>query len=225
MMSNDLILDQQPIGPVTFADNPEPRCPCLLLLDSSGSMSGRPISELNAGLRTFQEELQADSLAVKRVEVAMISFGPVTIINDFNTAQNFVSPTLDASGDTPMGEAIRQGIDLIKKRKNEYRTNGISFYRPWIFLITDGAPTDEWQKSAAAIREGEKSKSFAFFAVGVQNADINILKQLSVREPLKLQGLKFRELFQWLSNSMKSVSRSNPGDKIQLAPPSGWSEL
>ena len=224
-MNNDLILDQQPIGPVTFADNPEPRCPCLLLLDSSGSMSGKPIAELNAGLRAFKEELESDSLAVKRVEVAIVTFGPVNVVNDFNTAQNFVIPTLDAGGDTPMGEAIKQGIDLIKKRKNEYKTNGISFYRPWIFLITDGAPTAEWTRAASAIREGEAGKSFAFFAVGVQNADMNILKQISVREPLKLQGLKFRELFQWLSNSMKSVSRSNPGDKIQLTPPSGWSEL
>ena len=44
-------------------------------------------------------------------------------------------------------------------------------------------------------------------------------------EPLKLQSLKFREFFQWLSNSMKSASRSNPGDRILLAPPSGWSEI
>jgi uncharacterized protein YegL len=188
-------------------------------------MSGKPIAELNAGLKAFKEELQSDSLAVKRVEVAIVTFGPVNIVNDFNTAQNFITPTLDAGGDTPMGEAIKRGIELIKNRKTEYKTNGISFYRPWIFLITDGAPTDEWSRAASAIREGEASKSFAFFAVGVQNADMNILKQISVREPLKLEGLKFRELFQWLSNSMKSVSRSNPGDKIQLTPPTGWSEL
>jgi len=224
-MSDDLILDQQPFGSASFADNPEPRCPCLLLLDTSGSMTGRPISELNSGLQSFKSELLTDSLAMKRVEVSLISFGPVSIVNEFVTAENFSSPTLQASGDTPMGEAIRQGIDLIKKRKDEYKKNGILFYRPWIFLITDGAPTDYWKSAASAIQDGENTKSFAFFAIGVQNADMNILKQLSVREPLKLEGLKFRELFQWLSNSMKSVSRSVPGDKIQLAPPSGWSEL
>ncbi|MCC7136615.1 MAG: hypothetical protein IT528_09535, partial [Nitrosomonas sp.] len=43
-----------------FADNPEPRCPCLLLLDVSGSMQGQPIVELNAGLTTFKDELAAD---------------------------------------------------------------------------------------------------------------------------------------------------------------------
>jgi uncharacterized protein YegL len=104
-MSDDTMFDQQPLGPVTFAENPEPRCPCLLLLDTSGSMSGKPIAELNAGLRSFYEELQGDSLAVKRVEVALVSFGPVRVISEFNTADFFLDPTLEAEGDTPLGEA------------------------------------------------------------------------------------------------------------------------
>jgi uncharacterized protein YegL len=142
------------------------------------------------------------------------------VISEFNTAECFFDPQLEAVGDTPIGEAIRKGIELIRARKEQYRANGISFYRPWIFLITDGAPTDEWQSAAALVREGEASKAFAFFTIGVNKADMKV-----VREPVKLQGLKFREFFQWLSNSMKSASRSNPGDRIQLAPPLGWSEI
>jgi uncharacterized protein YegL len=224
-MIEDFHSEQTPFGTDSFADNPEPRCPCLLLLDTSGSMAGTPISELIAGLITFKDELVADSLAMKRVEIAVITFGPVKIESDFHTAPNFFPLQLQASGDTPMGAAIKQGLDLIKQRKEEYRANGISFYRPWVFLITDGAPTDEWQSVAAMVREGETSKAFAFFAVGVQGANMNILQQISVREPLKLQGLKFRELFQWLSNSMKSVSRSTPGMSVPIAPPSGWAEV
>ena len=220
-----MLPDQQPLGAVTFAENPEPRCPCLLLLDTSGSMAGQAISELNDGIKEFYHELQNDSLAIKRVEVALVSFGPVRVISEFNTADVFLDPELEAVGDTPMGEAIKKGIELIRARKEQYRANGISFYRPWIFLITDGSPTDEWQSAAALVREGEASRSFAFFAIGVQKADMKILKQIAVREPVKLQGLKFREFFQWLSNSMKSASRSNPGDKIMLAPPRGWSEI
>ncbi len=223
--SLDIIDEQQPLGAVTFAENPEPRCPCLLLLDTSGSMQGEAITELNEGLREFYNELQNDSLAIKRVEVAIVTFGPVRVIADFNTAECFFDPQLVADGDTPMGEAIKRGIDLVRNRKDQYRANGISFYRPWIFLITDGAPTDEWQSAAALVREGEQNKSFAFFAIGVKKADMKVLKQISVRDPVRLHGLKFREFFQWLSNSMKSASRSNPGDKIMLAPPSGWSEI
>jgi uncharacterized protein YegL len=224
-MIEDLHVEQMPFGTDNFADNPEPRCPCLLLLDTSGSMAGTPISELNAGLVTFKDELAVDSLAVKRVEVAVITFGPVRVESGFHTAPNFFPPHLQASGDTPMGAAIQQGLDMVRQRKEEYRVNGISFYRPWVFLITDGAPTDQWQSAAAMVREGETSKSFAFFAVGVQGADMATLKQISIREPLKLQGLRFRDLFQWLSNSMKSVSRSTPGSTVPIAPPSGWADV
>jgi uncharacterized protein YegL len=105
------------------------------------------------------------------------------------------------------------------------RTNGISFYRPWIFLITDGSPTDDWRTAVAWVREGEHAKSFAFFAVGVEGADMSTLRQICVREPLKLQGLKFRELFQWLSNSMKAVSSSALGSTVPIQPPSGWTEV
>jgi uncharacterized protein YegL len=224
-MNENIFLEQVAFGTDNFADNPEPRCPCLLLLDTSGSMSGAPIAELNSGLVSFKDELVLDSLAMKRVEVAVISFGPVNIENSFHTAPNFFPPNLSANGDTPMGAAIRQGIDLVQQRKKEYRANGISFYRPWVFLITDGAPTDEWQSAAALIRDGESSKSFAFFAVGVAGANMDVLRQISVRDPLKLEGLKFRELFQWLSNSMKSVSQSVPGTTVPIQSPQGWAEV
>lgn len=222
-MSEKSYPEQVPFGTDSFADNPEPRCPCLLLLDTSGSMSGAPIAELNAALSTFKDDLIADALAKKRVEIGVITFGPVNVEGGFHTAQSFFPPMLQANGDTLMGAAIKQGLDLVKQRKDEYKSNGISYYRPWVFLITDGAPTDEWQSAAQLVREGEASKSFAFFTVGVQGANMETLKKISVREPLKLQGLKFRELFLWLSASMKSVSRSTPGTDVPLSPPSGWS--
>ncbi|MGO4479772.1 VWA domain-containing protein [Massilia sp. 2TAF26] len=217
--------DQISFGAAEFASNPEPRCPCILLLDVSGSMSGQPIAELNAGLSVFKDELAADSLAMKRVEVALVTFGPVRVEAPFQSAESFYPPTLSSQGDTPMGEAIRQAIQLVDNRKQEYRANGISYYRPWIFLITDGGPTDEWKSAAAAVREGEAAKKFAFFAVGVKGANMDVLSQISTRTPMSLEGLKFRELFTWLSSSLQRVSQSTPGTEVKLDAPTGWASV
>jgi uncharacterized protein YegL len=219
------VSDQISFATDDFASNPEPRCPCVLLLDVSGSMNGAPISELNSGLATFRDELSADALAMKRVEVAVVTFGPTRVETPFTNASGFLPPTLAAQGDTPMGGAIMQAIDLVRERKQEYRANGISYYRPWIFLVTDGEPTDAWQPAASAVREGEAGKAFAFFPIGVRGANMQVLQQVSTREPLALDGLKFRELFSWLSSSLRSVSRSTPGTDVALESPRGWASV
>lgn len=219
--------EQQPFAAAEFAENPEPRCPCVLLLDTSGSMQGESIEELNRGLQAFREELFNDSLSMKRVEIAVITFGPVRTLQDFATADVFRPPILKAAGDTPLGEAVAHGLRLLKKRKEILRTNGIKLFRPWIFLMTDGAPTDKWGHLPQIIREGEQNKSFSFFALGVHNADFNVLSDISLREPMKLSGVRFNEFFLWLSASLKNVSRSNPGDTVSIPDykPYGWADI
>lgn len=224
-MDEYISFEQIPFGSDDFADNPEPRCPCVLLLDTSISMGGMPMTQLNDGVRTFKSELMEDPLAKKRVEVAVVTFGPVTIESDFHTVPNFMPRDLPTTGDTPMGEAIETAIDMVARRKKEYKEHGISYYKPWIILITDGAPTDNYASAAAKVKAGEAAKSFAFFAIGVEGASMDILKDISVRAPIRLKGLMFREFFMWLSASMKMVSSKNPGSHIQLLPPSGWSDL
>jgi len=202
--------------------NPEPRCPCVLLLDTSGSMTGSPITQLNDGLQTFQQALNNDNLAALRVEVAIVSFGPVQVVQDFVTVNQFTPPQLFASGDTPMGNAIHIALDMIDGRKATYKKKGISYYRPWVFLVTDGGPTDEWKSAAARVLDAEARKKVAFFAVGVEGADMGVLAQITSRPPMKLQGLSFREMFVWLSSSLSSVSQSKPGDEVPLQSPLGW---
>lgn len=221
--------DQIPFAYPDLVDNPEPRCPCLLLLDTSYSMRGRPIAELNSGLQAFRDELLADSMATQRVEIALMTFGPVQIVTNFQTIDTFVPPLLGADGDTPLGTAIDRGLDMLEARKQAYRQAGISYYRPWVFLITDGAPTDPWQRAAERVRAGDsrERRAFSFFAVGVEGADMQTLAAICSpdRPPLRLNGLNFRELFSWLSSSLGGVAMSQPGQMVALPPPTGWSSV
>lgn len=202
--------------------NPDPRCACVLVLDTSGSMSGQPINELNNGLIEFQKAIQSDTVAQSRVELAIISFGPPNLVQDFTEAGNFTPPHLTASGDTPLGAALQQALDLIRVRKQLYKDSGIPYYRPWVLLITDGAPTDNWQQVAVRIKDEENAKGVVFFAVGVEGADMSVLSKLSARAPMALKGLHFRELFVWLSASLQKVSQSQPGQQVALDNPSDF---
>ncbi len=210
---------------VEFENNPEPRCAVALVLDISGSMAGQPVDELNAGLQDLDKALKADKLAALRVELATITFGGTVQTTEFVTADRFQPPVLSAAGNTPMGEAMQQALALLRQRKDTYRQNGVDYFRPWLFLITDGAPTDDWELTAEQARQEEMRKGVAIYAIGVEGAEMQTLARFSAaRPPMKLKGLAFRELFQWLSKSLSSVSQTKPGEQAAL-PPVGWGQV
>lgn len=230
-------MEQTPFG-ITGSDlatNPEHRCPSVLILDISGSMQGEPIKQLQEGVAVYRDSLFGDGLARKRVEVAIVTFGGVVeVVQSFTTAENFTAPALASRGDTPMGEAVVTALKILADRKVEYKNAGIQYYRPWVFLLTDGGPTDanshHWSEAKDLIKQGEDGKKFSFFCAGVEGADMERLTELNpARAPLKLHGLEFKKMFQWLSSSQQSVSRSNPGDKVVLqdptAGPTGWASV
>ncbi len=142
-------------------------------------MYGEPINALNRGISTFKEDVIKDTQASLSVELAIITFGDtVKLAQDFITVDEFNPPKLEASGVTPMGEAMEKALILLETRKRVYKENGIGYYRPWIFLITDGAPTDNWQIPAEMVREAEAQKRCLFFTVAVEGADMDKLKQI-----------------------------------------------
>jgi len=213
----------------------EPHVATILLLDTSGSMSeDNKINALNDGLKLFKEEISNDNLARKRVDLAVLTFGnEVNLMHDFSSIDNFDSPVLEADGTTPMGDAILEAISKVKERKKLYKNTGIDYYRPWIFMITDGEPTDmapgdiKWEKVKQAVHKGESNKSFMFYCVCVEPANVEYLKEISPpnRAPVKLKQGQFKELFQWLSKSQTKISESKVGENVSLPTPTwieGW---
>jgi uncharacterized protein YegL len=212
-----------------FVDNPEPRCLCMLVLDTSRSMEGEPIAALNRGLQVFREQLLEVPLASKRVEVGIVTIGsPVEVIQDFVLIDRFRPPVLTAQGETPLGTAILLALDTLEARKTCCRDNGVPYTRPWVFLITDGMPQGEdlevTRRAMQRIREAEAGRKVAFFAVGVRGANMKLLARISVRPPLHLDGLRFSDLFAWLSASTARAAAS-PGEEQVSLPDIDWGTM
>lgn len=213
------------IGAVPIENPQEQHCALVLLVDNSGSMDGQKIQSVREGLNYFKDEIKDDEQS--KVDVAIVTFGEsVKVQQDFMPIASYVPLELKAEGRTPMGEAITTAIDMIEKRKSEYKNKGVSYYRPWIFLLTDGAPTDmtpgdqKWNEIVQKVHDGEKKSHFSFFAVGVgiSNQELDILRQISspTRPPLLLKSGMFKEMFCWLGNSMSRVSQSKSGEQVKL---------
>jgi uncharacterized protein YegL len=217
------------IPDVVLTDNTSQRLPCVLVLDGSGSMAGDPISELNAGLKILEQELKNDDTAAQRVQLMVIRLGDdndVEVVTDWTDAIDFTAPRLEANGVTPLGNAMLTALEKIEAQKENYRDHDIPYNRPWIFLITDGNPTDlEWEAAATECRQAEDDNKVVIFAIGTEGADFDALKKFSGRSPVKLDGLRFKELFVWLSRSASSGSKASQDAQIQLEAPDNWGTI
>jgi uncharacterized protein YegL len=198
--------------------------PIVLLVDTSTSMQGHAIGELNNALVDWERDLKNDEYLRQQGEIALVSFGNggVTIITGsssdatgaFVRVEDFRAPTLTANGVTPMVDAIRKGIDLANERRRLLRSQGIVPYRPTLYMISDGFPTDAkgelsktWHEIVPEIREAEERKHLLFFALGVANADEDVLRQLAPNGYYKADGLQFRRVLRMVSASSGSVGK------------------
>lgn len=228
-------------------DNPNPRVPVCLCLDVSASMNavegtytrtgekvfsdGRwwekvhggttRIEELQKGIEAFYRAIYADDLAVTAAEICIVLFSDNAVcVTDFAGIERQTIPRLTASGNTHMGEGVNLALDLLEKRKEQYRRNGVDYYQPWLVLMTDGVPNGSalaMKQAADRIAELVGKRKLSVFPIAIGNeADISALQRLSpVRKPMKLKDLRFTQFFEWLGKSVASVSHSRLGEPVQ----------
>ncbi len=218
------------IPDVALIDNSDERAPLVLVLDCSGSMQDdNKIGLLNEGLKTLATELKNDPIAARCGRVLVISFGGdnnVELMGDWTDAMDFNPPDLMAGGMTPMGAAMRCALDEIEAQKGQMRSAGVSYKRPIVMLLSDGEPTDEWQQVAADCKAAESAHKVNVMAIGIgDQANRDILGAFSNKGALNLKGLKFKELFIWLSRSIQAVSRAATGGTVQLNPVDSWAQI
>ena len=190
--------------------------PCVLLVDTSASMSGAAIDELNEGLRAFGEALNTHTSSV--ADVCVINFNTeVTVEVPFCPAVDYVAPTLSAGGLTALNEAIITGLDAIEQQKTMYRQLGIDYYRPWLFLMTGGSATDTELDADAHQRLANalEYRTVNFFPMGIgADADIQALKSYTANgngPVLKAEKNNFKEIF-------FTFSTTEPGQNKVILP-------
>jgi len=197
----------------------EPHLACVLLLDTSGSMNGAALDSLNQSINNFIQQTSMDEMAMKRVDVAIISFDDKPeLVMPFTPISQMEPVNLTAGGLTAMGAGINMAIDQVKERNRFYASLGVPCFKPWIFMITDGSPTDDITSAMQKIQEEESKGTHGklkFFALGVGNYNKEVLKKLTKRV-MELSDTDFSGIFDWMSESMCAISVSRVGENVQL---------
>lgn len=235
MANIDLVLSHHEL-----IENPTARVPICLVLDASPSMGyahhgdqETPIEALNAGVQAFYEAISKDEIALYAADIAIVTFSEVAQIDaDFGSVER--GPPMvsihSGGGGTSIGGGVELALDVLERRKTQYKETGVDYYQPWLVLMTDGAPTDRTHNALGnKVSEMVRQKKLTTFPIGVgSQADMQTLELFSpTRPPLRLQGMRFAEFFEWLSRSVAATSRSTPGEavKLDLEGIKGWAEL
>ncbi|MCC2314078.1 vWA domain-containing protein [Cellulomonas xiejunii] len=222
------------IGTEDLVENPTPRVPVTLCLDTSTSMQGGKIRELVGGVNAFYDAIEEDDDAHDAAEVSIVEFSSsARLVQDFASVERLQRiESMKANGGTALGEGVNLALDTLQARKSVYSGAGVLYYQPWLVLMTDGQPNGSAAELDRAVRRvtalvGEKR--LTVFPIGIgADADMDVLGRFSPnRPPLRLRGVRFTEFFEWLSKSVSRVSRSTPGDtvKLDLEGLAGWAEL
>jgi len=182
------------------------------------------LSELQKGIELLFEAIRDDEMAVDAAEIAIVGFDDrARCILDFNHIDAQKIPTLHCQGETAMGEGVNMALRMLEERKQFYRSKGIQYYQPWLVLMTDGENNGSIVELSQAIEKTTSminNNKLTIFPIGIgAEADMQTLARFSPkRPPMRLNGLKFKEFFQWLSQSISRTSVSKPGERVPLPP-------
>ncbi len=199
------------------------RLPVYLLLDCSGSMAGEPIEAVRQGMRTLLGELKSDPQALESVFLSVITFdSSARQVVPLTELMQFQEPQIQATGTTALGEALNLLLQRIGEEVRKTTAEQKGDWRPLVFLMTDGAPTDSWETAADSIMRSRPG-NFIACAAGAR-ADENVLKRIT-EVVVRLNDLEpdtLRQFFKWVSASVTATSRSvaaKPGDAVNLPDP------
>jgi uncharacterized protein YegL len=217
---------------IDFDETSTRRLPVYLVLDVSGSMAGDSIEAVNQGVRLILEELRNDPMALETAWLSCITFSDTaTELLPLTEVGSAFVPHLSAGGLTNLGAALRMLLDKLKTEIRPNTPQQKGDYKPMVFLLSDGQPTDhEWPLAADELKEQAAGWTANIIALGCgSSTNTDPLKQItsSVLHMADMTPDNVRSFFKWVSQSVRVTSRSAAaapasGGKVDLpALPSG----
>jgi uncharacterized protein YegL len=176
-----------------------PRRSVVMLVDTSRSMAGEPLAAVRRGLEAFRDEC-AQSPAGRQVEVAVVAFGgSARVLQDFAPTVSFVPPTLDAQGDTLLAAGLLAALEVLAAR----HPAAPAVLLLWTDAMPQGESPEQMRAAMRQLRQEEAAGRLRTFAVAVPGANRRLLARIARRAPLKLEGLRFAELFAEAGSGMR----------------------
>ncbi len=187
------------------------RLPIYLLLDTSGSMSGAPIEAMNQGVQLLHKELMNDPSAIETVYIAVITFdSQAKMLTPLTELTQFTPPTLSTGGSTSLGMALRLLNDSLNQDILANKPDVKGDYKPLVFLLTDGQPTDSWEEDADSIKNRTQQKVATIIALGCGGGvNQNTLKRITdvVMMMDNITADQITQFFKWVSQSVSTTSK------------------
>ncbi|MCS7252574.1 MAG: VWA domain-containing protein [Armatimonadota bacterium] len=195
------------------------RLPVYLLLDCSGSMAGAPIEAVRRGVELFIQEVKNDPFARETVHVSIITFDSDArmVTNGLVPIDQLQLPQLSASGSTSLGKAVKLLQESLDRDiRPAIRGKEKGDWKPLVFILTDGKPTDDWQTPHQEIKNRQERKVLNVITVGCgPEIDEQTLKEIAIGPTFRMDNSEasFRTFFQWVSQSVRTVSKivTQPG--------------
>jgi len=211
---------------LNFDETPSRRLPVYLLLDTSGSMAGAPIVAVNNGVGLLYRELMNNPNALETVWISVITFAQEAKRYPLTELSRFTPPVLTAGGATALGGALRELGRALDTELIPNSPDRKGDYKPLAFLLTDGAPTDEWKSAAQALKARTNARLGTFVALGCgDKIETSVLKEVTDQVMLMrdVQAEALQEFFRWVSASVKQASIAAPrmgsGESLTVMPP------